>query len=147
MIAEDVPWEAQTFRKQVGSFKQLLQSIRANKNMNSQEWGVQQGYLCSAIRKVIERAIEEVLTAGIVERYRRAIRTSNVKQLAKIHVGYTDLLDGLMTKYSSFEHAQVAESRVALPDLDQLESDLLGLEGWADEFRGAVKPLDSRAGW
>jgi hypothetical protein len=91
--------------------------------------------LCTSIRKVVERAVEEVLLSEIVGRYRRAIHVSKIRDLSRIKPEDTEFLDNLMSKYSAFEHAQAPEGRAVYPDLEEASSDVDALSAWAREFR------------
>jgi hypothetical protein len=86
------------------------------------------------MRQTIERAIEEVLLADIVQRYRRNIYASKVKDLMKIKKDDCIFLDGLMTEYSKTLHDQSEEARVPLPKPDKLRADIKSLSAWATDY-------------
>lgn len=91
--------------------------------------------ICSNFRKLLERTIEVVLLNGIVERHRRSVQTKDkIDTLAKINVTDCAFLDGLMSKYSAFEHSQSSEAPVSLPKPDVLKQDLEEIIAWIDEF-------------
>jgi len=65
--------------------------------------------ICSDFRITLERIIENDLLNQVVLRYRRGIQTMNrLDALVKINQNDINLLDGLMTKYSIYEHSQSA---------------------------------------
>jgi energy-coupling factor transporter ATP-binding protein EcfA2 len=91
--------------------------------------------LCSDIRITIERLIENDLLADVVQRFRRPINTmGKIEKLARIKPADCAFLDGMMTKYSRYEHAQPGEAPVPLPEPDELAEDLKNLKAWLDEF-------------
>ncbi len=80
--------------------------------------------ICTEIRKLIERIIEGELLGDVVKRHRRAIHTlGKLEKLADITTDDCTFLDGMMTKYSRYEHAQSAEAPVDLPLPDELLED------------------------
>jgi len=92
--------------------------------------------ICSDIRILIERLIENDLLADVVQRFRRAVHTQNkIHTLAKINADDCNLLDDYMTKYSKYEHSQPYETPVTIPDPDEIENDLKDILNWLDDFK------------
>jgi energy-coupling factor transporter ATP-binding protein EcfA2 len=92
--------------------------------------------LCSDFRILVERMVECNLLADIVQRYRRAINTmGKIDNLAKINKIDCKFIDGLMTKYSRYEHAQPIEAPISMPSPDVLSTDFKALQAWHDEFK------------
>jgi hypothetical protein len=76
-----------------------------------------------------------VFLADVIQRHRRAIHTQNkVERLAKITTTDCQLVEEMMTKYSSHEHSQSAEAPVDLPNPDELKIDIQKMLDWHDEF-------------
>jgi hypothetical protein len=90
--------------------------------------------ICRRIRQTVERAIEEVLLLDIVQRYRRNIYASKVRELGKIKREDCILLDELMTEYSKILHDQAEEARVPLPIPEKLRGDIKNLSEWVTEY-------------
>ena len=91
--------------------------------------------ICSDFRIMLERIVEFVLLADVVQRHRRAINTmGKIQNLAKITPKDCALIEQLMTKYSSYEHSQSNEAPVALPEPDELKTDIERLIAWHNEF-------------
>lgn len=96
--------------------------------------------ICSDVRILAERAVEEVLLAGVVGRFRRSVQTMNkIMQLAKISDEDCLFIDGIMTRFSVFEHSQPAEMPALLPSHEDVRKDVVELGGWVVEFRGRTK--------
>lgn len=92
--------------------------------------------LCCDFRILLERMIEFELMADVVGRYRRDINTKNkINKLALINEQDCQYFDGLMTKYSRYEHSQPLEAPVPLPEPDELENDFNGLKKWQTDFK------------
>ncbi len=90
---------------------------------------------CSDFRILVERTIEKVMLAGLVERFRRSVQTKQIRLLAKISVADCALIEGLMTKYSISEHSQPDDlTETFLPSVEELARDLDKVLEWLDEF-------------
>ena len=91
--------------------------------------------ICSDFRILLERIVETVFLADVVQRHRRAVNTmGKIGNLAKIEKKDCDLIDEMMTKYSCFEHSQSDEAPVDVPEPDQIEADIDRMIEWHKEF-------------
>ena len=92
--------------------------------------------ICTDIRILIERLIENDLLSDIVQRFRREVQTKNkIHKLAKIDTDDCKLLDDYMTKYSKYEHSHPSEAPVPIPDPDEIEKDLKDILSWLEDFK------------
>lgn len=92
--------------------------------------------ICTEIRIQIERIVEVVLLADVIQRHRREVNTKGkIKNLAKITIDDCALIEELMTRYSCFEHSQSAEAPVDVPLPDSIRSDLDRMLRWLEEFK------------
>ena len=91
--------------------------------------------ICAHLRIILEKVIELDLLCDVVQRFRRPINTQGkLQNVAKITQADCEYIDGLMTKYSRYEHSQPDEVPVPLPEPDELEKDLSQLQQWREEF-------------
>ena len=91
--------------------------------------------ICSDFRILLERVVEYVLLADVVQRHRRAVNTQGkIQNLAKIKPADCALIEELMSKYSRFEHSQSYEAPVDLPCPDELGKDISRLLTWHGEY-------------
>lgn len=91
--------------------------------------------LCSDLRILVERCVENVLLNDVLVRFRRDVQTKGrIGKLANIQAEDCALLDELMTRYSVFEHSQADELPAEKPDIDEIEQDVKKLEAWIAEF-------------
>lgn len=91
--------------------------------------------ICSDFRILLERMVEFVLLADVIQRHRRAVNTlGKIQNLVKIKTTDCSLIEELMTKYSSYEHSQSSEAPVELPEPDELKADIERLIAWHSEF-------------
>lgn len=91
--------------------------------------------ICSDFRILLERAIENDLLCGVVQRFQRPVHSLKLKDLAKLKDNDCYLLDDLMTKYSGFEHSQPVEAPIELPKPDELLADMTALKNWREEYK------------
>lgn len=91
--------------------------------------------ICSEFRILLEHTVERVLLNDVVKRFRRSIQTlGRITALAKISPTDCELIDGLMTRYSCFEHSQPVDVAVTLPTPDELQQDVQSVLTWMAEF-------------
>lgn len=91
--------------------------------------------ICSDFRILLERLVEFVLLADVIQRHRRAVNTlGKIQNLVKIKTTDCSLIEEFMTKYSSYEHSQSSEAPVELPEPDELKTDIERLIAWHSEF-------------
>jgi len=118
----------------------LLSTRLAQARKAHQEHGWDEYYplgksICSDFRILLERVVEFVMLADVVQRHRREVHTKNkIQHLAKINSSDCELIEALMTKYSCFEHSQSNEAPVEVPEPDELKADIQGLIDWHNEF-------------
>jgi len=97
--------------------------------------------ICSDFRILIERIVETVFLADVIQRHRRAVNTmGKVQELTKINLSDCNLIDEMMTKYSAYEHSQSQEAPVEIPEPDELASDIERMVDWHTEFKGRPIP-------
>ena len=130
----DIPWEGLKTKDRIKNMNALLDKAEREYKKGIKEYEPLAEQLCKQMRLTVERAIEEVLMADIVRRYRRNIMASKVKELIKIRKEDCIFLDGLMTEYSKLQHDQEAEARIPLPKPDKLRTDIKNLSAWATDY-------------
>lgn len=116
--------------------------LRVKKAMGREEAGDYAGYqsdvksICSDMRMLCERSVEDSLLLGIVTRFKRGITTKDkLHPLTKIKHEDCTFIDDLMTKYSVYEHSQSLEIPSTPPTLDELKNDIDALKDWSVEFK------------
>ena len=107
---------------------------KANDNGDFEQAEIFIKSICSDFRTLVERAIENDLLCGVVQRFQRPVHTLKLKDLAKLRESDCEMLDSLMTKYSGFEHSQPSESPIELPKPHELLADLIALKDWREDY-------------
>lgn len=114
---------------------QRLADLRKKHKEGSDDCDILTKALCSDFRIVMERIVETVLLADVVQRHRRSINTmGKIQNLAKIKKSDCDLINKMMTKYSCYEHSQSNEAPGQLPTPDDIEKDIEEVLNWHGEF-------------
>jgi energy-coupling factor transporter ATP-binding protein EcfA2 len=102
--------------------------------------------ICSDLRIVTERAVEEVLMNKVVTRFRRSVTTMNrLTHLAKINSDDCAFLDDMMTRLSVWEHSQSEEAPATLPDIAVVRKDAQSLHKWVLDFKKRQVPEAQRS--
>lgn len=91
--------------------------------------------ICSEFRKLVERSVEDDLLNKAVQRHRRSITTDGrLSSVPTVNLDDCKLIDGLMTKYSCYEHSQSTEAPAFIPEKLELRADLESLKKWRDDL-------------
>lgn len=98
------------------------------------EFNEKMSSVCSGYRILLERSIEVILLAEVVQRFRRTVHTLKLPQLGKIKPEDCQFIDEQMTRYSAFEHSQSTEIEATLPSVDELDDDLGKMLTWINDF-------------
>ena len=138
VCTEEMPWVALTIKKKIGYLKKQWQD--ANKlfrDGHQSAYEKQAKFLYCLLREAWERALEEVLLGGVVERFRPGVQTQQVIMIADITKEDCKALDAGMTKCSKWlpGHDQAAAARAEVPEPDVLETDVEALEKWVAQIR------------
>ena len=89
------------------------------------------------LRETWERAVEEVLLGGVVSRFQPDVHTQELRHLHDITEEDIRLVNDGMTKASRFleGHDTPAAGAEPVPDPDEVEQDIEGLEIWVRVVR------------
>lgn len=130
---EALPWVAMKISKKVGHLKNEYQSVAKMFNNGHQAaYEKECKYLYGMLREAWERALEEVLLGGIVERYRPNVQTQQIRRIADITNEDCQTLEMAMTKCSRWltGHDEAAAARAPVPEPDELKADIDLLDNW-----------------
>ena len=90
--------------------------------------------LCASFRNMIEYGVEQNLLSGVVSRFARNVSTMKLPCLNAITQDDIMLFDGMMTKYSYYDHSHSIETPLPPPDIEEIEKDLIQMRDWAKGF-------------
>lgn len=140
-----MPAQINTFSlKPQSGLNQMVSSIGQLKKLDPPLKELALKAACSNFRILVERSVEDDLCSGVINRYRREINTLNkLQRLSAITPADCALIDGMMTKYSAFEHSQPMDTPSWLPDPDELLKDVQDMLEWCKTFNDRAKAAAS----
>jgi energy-coupling factor transporter ATP-binding protein EcfA2 len=133
VCAEELPWVALPVRKKIGYLKNEWQAAeKLHRDGHQSAYEKEASYTYGLLREAWERALEEVLLCGIVERFRPGIQTQQVIKIADITEEDCKALEAAMTNCSRWlpGHDQAAAARAEIPEPSVLKADIEALERW-----------------
>lgn len=129
------PWEAATVSGRIRKINDLVRKAIPKYREGPIEYEPLAANLCLKMRQTIERALEDILICGVVQRYRKNIQITQVKDLIKIKGSDCVLIEGYWNKYSKFLHDHREGNPVTWPSPENIASDAEQLKQWEKEFR------------
>jgi energy-coupling factor transporter ATP-binding protein EcfA2 len=138
VCSAELPWVALPIKKKIGYLKdgwQVADKLSREGHQDAYEKDAK--YLYGLLREAWERALEEVLLGGVVERYRPSIQTQQVAQIADITSEDCKTVETAMTKCSKWlpGHDQAAAARAPVPAPAELKADINALDNWVAAIR------------
>ena len=138
VCTEELPWVALTIKKKIGYLKKGWQAAdKLFRDGHQDAYEKEAQILYGLLREAWERALEEVLLGGIVERFRPGVQTQQVCKIADISDEDCVVLENAMTKCSKWlcGHDQAAAARAPVPEPVELQEDIQELEQWVSTIR------------
>jgi energy-coupling factor transporter ATP-binding protein EcfA2 len=138
VCAEELPWVAMHVKEKIGYIKNRWQAAdKLLRSGNQDAYEQEAKYLYGLLREAWERAVEEVLLGGIVERYRPSVETKRLAPLADITEEDCKTVETAMTKCSTLlpGHDQAAAAHAPVPVAAELKKDIDALEEWVKGIR------------
>ncbi len=142
VCSEELPWVALPIKKKIGNLKNDWQAAdKLSRDGHQDAYEKDAKYLYGLLREAWERALEEVLLGGVVERYRPSIQTQQVAQIADITLEDCKTVETAMTKCSKWlpGHDQAAAARAPVPGPAELKADIDALDNWVAAIRNRRK--------
>lgn len=142
VCSEELPWVALPIKKKIGYLKNDWQTAdKLSRDGHQDAYEKDAKYLYGLLREAWERALEEVLLGGVVERYRPNIQTQQVAQIADITVEDSKTVETAMAKCSKWlpGHDQAAAARAPVPGPAELKADIEALDNWVAAIRNRRK--------
>ncbi|RZK01554.1 MAG: hypothetical protein EOO46_19965, partial [Flavobacterium sp.] len=131
VINPQLPWIVQPVKARIGTLKDMLvrlKKIEKEKSEDEYLFAAKSWY--SLLREAWERAVEERLLKGVVERFSFRIQTQKIKKI----IVTDDLINEIeigMTESSKWVHDAAAGLNPTPPDTTKAESDLKFFEDFA----------------
>lgn len=138
VCAEELPWVALKVAKRIGHLNKLLQDAeKLHRDGHQSAYERDASLIYGYLREAWERALEEVLLGGVVERYRPGVQTQQIGKIADITPEDCRTVETAMTKCSKWlpGHDQAAAARADMPDPTALKADIASLDDWVTGIR------------
>jgi AAA domain, putative AbiEii toxin, Type IV TA system len=142
VCSEELPWVALPTKKKIGYLKNQWQAAdKLFRQGNQDSYEKEAKYLYGLLREAWERALEEILLGGIVERFRHNVETKQIGWLSDITPEDCQTVELAMTKSSRWlpGHDQAAAARAPVPEAAELKSNIEELEEWVSRVRDRRK--------
>ena len=139
VCAEELPWVALKVKNRVGHLRRLFQEagkLHREGHQDAYERAAVEIY--GYLREAWERALEEVLLGGVVERYRSSVQTRQVALLEDITRDDCKAVDSAITKCSRWlrGHDEAPAARAPVPDPAEVRDDIDSLAGFLEAVHG-----------
>jgi energy-coupling factor transporter ATP-binding protein EcfA2 len=138
VCAEELPWVALPVKKKIGYLNNCWQATdKLSRDGHQDAYEKEAKYLYGLLREAWERALEEVLLGGVVERYRPGVQTQQIAQIADISAEDCKAIETAMTKCSIWlpGHDKAAAARAPVPGPAELKVDIDALATWVAAIR------------
>lgn len=135
LVDEIPPFTAMKLRQRVGHLKQRVQewNTAADPRDEDEAWRRVRDFY-SQMRMTWERAVEERLFKGVVQRFQREVKTQSLRDVA-ISPELVAEVEAGMTRCSEFVHDAPVGTRTTIPTRGTLESDLQRLVDFEETTR------------
>ena len=138
VCAEELPWVALKVKSRVGHLRKLYQDAeKLHRDGHQDAYERDTVEIYGFLREAWERALEEVLLGGVVERFRSTVQTRQVVLLEDITRDDCRAVESAMTKCSRWlrGHDEAPAARAPVPDPPELETDIDKLAGFLAAIR------------
>ena len=135
--SSQLPWVAMSVKKRIGVLNDMWQRAeKLHRTATREKYEREAVYIYGRLRETWERALEEVLLGGVVERFRNSVESQRVRHLSDITDEDCSALGEGMTKSSRWlaGHDQAAAENVSVPNPDELQEDISALEVWVSRI-------------
>lgn len=135
VCVQDSPWESASVKKRIKKIRSLIREAIPKYREGPTKYEPFAANLCLKMRQTVERALEDILIAGVVQRYRKNIQISQVKDLTKIEESDCNLIEGYWDKYSKLLHDHREGNPVTWYSPEDIKEDVEELKKWVGEFK------------
>lgn len=130
VISPTLPWIAQNVSKRIGTLKDRLVKLKkVEKEGSNDDYFFEAKGWYILLREAWERAVEERLFKGVVERFSIAVQTQKLKRVVVTDELLAEIEKG-MTESSNWLHDAAAGLNPKPPDTTKAESDLKFFENF-----------------
>lgn len=141
IVSDELDWSACKNKDRIKALRTESQRIRANIKSSlyqddaARDKDIQACY--GRLRAAWERAVEEVLLNGVIERMKPQVHTQQLRYIPDINDDDIEAVTDAMTRCSAIIEAH-DDPLMALPNsptIDELDADISALDNWAREIK------------
>lgn len=147
----DVPWEKKNVKQRVGALKaEHVALCKIKKTGTDEEYAQAVVVFLDRLRKTWERAVEECLFNGVIERFGYGVETKKIAEIDVLNADYSAINAG-MSACSAWVHDPAQSLLDPPPNTDEVANLVNDLIDWVMEIRGrrpknnlpALTPIDT----
>jgi hypothetical protein len=132
---DDQPWIAKKVKERERALDAQLKAIPDGLAPDSDELRKLAKQFYTDLRETWERAVEEVVLGGVVERFGTDVKTQSLKLVDIDDEDYRVIYFAMKRASERSGHDQAAAKQIDAPDKAQMESDLMELRGFIATHR------------
>lgn len=121
---DDQPWIAKKVRERERSLEQALKAIPNDLVPDSEDLRMLAKQFYTDLRETWERAVEEVVLGGVVERFGTDVKTLSLKMVDFDDTDYRTVFFAMKRASERSGHDQAAAKQIDAPDKKRMEADL-----------------------
>ncbi|AMK19631.1 MULTISPECIES: AAA family ATPase [Sphingobium] len=141
---DDQPWIAKKVKERERALDAQLKAIPDSLAPDSDELRKLAKQFYSDLRETWERAVEEVVLGGVVERFGTDVKTQSLKLVEIDDQDYRIIYFAMKRASERSGHDQPAAKQIDAPDKKQMESDLMELRGFIATHRKKAQVVSER---
>lgn len=135
LLLDRPPWDALKTADRIKALKGRIPHLAKQHSENEEDYRVQARTTYLDMRKAWERLIEEWLIRGIVERFGRGVKPTNVRYLIDTTDEDVATINAAMDKCSKCCHDTATELGASYPDIDELSQDIAEFETYFQQLK------------
>jgi energy-coupling factor transporter ATP-binding protein EcfA2 len=144
IVRADVPFRGKSVRERIGELRarhQAAEKAFRTKNQSGYEAMIRDGY--ERLRESWERAVEEVLFAGVVQRFRQGLESQMLHSVAVEDEDYKEVFEAI-SRCSRFTHDQAVIANPPVPEPTEFLQDVQRLEQFRSKVEERKKEIFAR---
>lgn len=134
----DLPWPAMKVKERIKVLNRRAQeAVAVHNKLGTVAYEPMARDIYGMLREAWERAVEEILLNGVVERFRKDVQTKRLKELKAISDDDVKAITAGMTKTSAWlrGHDHAAAHNAPVPGPDELKVDIKAFVDWVESKR------------
>jgi hypothetical protein len=141
---DDQPWMAKKVKERERVLDAQLKAIPNDLAPDSEELRLLAKQFYTDLRETWERAVEEVVLGGVVERFGTDVKTQSLKLVDIADTDYRTIFFAMKRASERSGHDQAAAKQIDPPDKKQMEADLMELRGFITVHRKKAQSASER---